>query len=52
MKLLDNLKYTENHEWILIDGNTAVVGVTDYAQKELWDIVFVDIPTVFIVYLQ
>jgi len=46
MKLLDNLKYTENHEWILIDGNTAIVGVTDYAQKELGDIVFVDVDTV------
>ena len=46
MKLLDNLKYTENHEWILIEENIAVVGVTDYAQKELGDIVFVDVDTV------
>ena len=46
MKVLDNLKYTDNHEWILFDGGTATVGVTDYAQKELGDIVYVDIDTV------
>ncbi len=43
MKIEDNLRYTENHEWILIDGNTAIVGITDYAQSELGDIVYVDI---------
>ena len=43
MKIEDNLRYTENHEWILIEGNTAIVGITDYAQSELGDIVFVDI---------
>tara|TARA_Y100001954_G_C15601164_1_gene498059 strand:+ start:441 stop:818 length:378 start_codon:yes stop_codon:yes gene_type:complete len=43
MKIEDNLRYTENHEWILIEGNTAIVGITDYAQSELGDIVYVDI---------
>ena len=43
MKILDNLKYTENHEWVLIDGDIALVGVTDYAQHELGDIAYVDI---------
>lgn len=41
-----NLKYTKNHEWILIQGNTALVGITDYAQGELGDIVFVDVDCV------
>ena len=45
MKILDNLRYTENHEWVLVDGNSAIVGVTDYAQSELGDIVYVDIDT-------
>ena len=40
------LKYTKNHEWILIQGNTALVGITDYAQGELGDIVFVDVDCV------
>ncbi len=38
------LKFTEDHEWLLIDGNTATVGITDYAQKALGDVVFVEIP--------
>ena len=46
MKVLDNLKYTENHEWVLIDGDIALVGVTDYAQHELGDIAYVDIDTI------
>ena len=41
-----NIKYTKNHEWILIQGNTALVGITDYAQGELGDIVFVDVDCV------
>jgi len=45
MKVLDNLKYTENHEWVLIENNIAIIGVTDYAQNELGDIVFVDVNT-------
>ena len=46
MNIPENLKYTKDHEWIRIDGNTATVGVTDYAQGELGDIVFVEIETV------
>ena len=41
-----NLKYTKNHEWVSIQGNTALVGITDYAQGELGDIVFVDVDCV------
>jgi len=40
-----DLKYTKDHEWIRIEGNTAYVGITDYAQSELGEIVFVDIAT-------
>lgn len=40
----DDLKYTENHEWVKIEENTALVGITDYAQNELGDIVFVELP--------
>lgn len=43
MNIPDNLKYTKDHEWILIEGNTGKIGVTDYAQGELGDVVFVDI---------
>ena len=39
----NELKYTNDHEWIRVDGNTGVIGVTDYAQGELGDVVFVDI---------
>ena len=39
-------RYTKDHEWIKVEGNTATVGITDFAQHELGDIVFVDIPTV------
>ena len=46
MEILDNLKYTENHEWVLIENNLATIGVTDYAQSELGDIVYVDVDTV------
>lgn len=45
MQFPDSLKYTKDHEWIKIEGNTATVGITDFAQHELGDIVFVDIPT-------
>jgi glycine cleavage system H protein len=41
-----NLRYTKDHEWILINGETATVGITDFAQSELGDIVYVDIDTV------
>ena len=45
MNILENLKYTRDHEWIKIDGNEAFVGITDFAQHELGDIVYVDIPS-------
>ena len=40
----DNLRYTKDHEWILVEGDTATVGITDHAQEELGDIVYVDLP--------
>ena len=40
----DNLRYTKDHEWIRVDGNVATVGITDHAQEELGDIVFVELP--------
>ena len=43
MNIPENLKYTNDHEWISIDGNIATIGITDYAQGELGDIVYVDI---------
>lgn len=46
MQFPENLKYTKDHEWISVDGNTGTVGVTDFAQRELGDIVYVDINTV------
>ena len=46
MNFPQNLKYTNGHEWIRADGDIAYVGITDYAQEQLGDIVFVDIPTV------
>lgn len=41
-----NLHYTKDHEWIRVEGENAVVGITDYAQSELGEIVFVDVPSV------
>ena len=46
MSFPNDLKYTKEHEWVRVDGNNATVGITDYAQKELGDIVFVDLPQV------
>lgn len=46
MEFPDNLKYTKDHEWIKVEGNVGIVGITDFAQKELGDIVYVDIPTI------
>ena len=43
MNFPDNLKYTKDHEWILVEGSTGTIGITDYAQGELGDVVFVDI---------
>ncbi len=45
MNIPDNLKYTKDHEWVLVNGDTAMVGVTDFAQSELGDIVYVEIET-------
>ena len=46
MNIPENFKYTKDHEWLKIDGDTAWVGITDFAQKELGDIVFVEVDTV------
>lgn len=45
MNIPAELKYTKDHEWIRIDGDTAIIGVTDYAQGELGDVVFIEIET-------
>jgi glycine cleavage system H protein len=46
MNIPSNLKYTKSHEWVRIEGDTAVVGITDHAQHELTDIVYVELPAV------
>jgi len=46
MNFPENLRYTKDHEWISLDGNVATVGITDFAQGELGDIVYVDVSTV------
>lgn len=46
MNTPSELKYTKDHEWIKLEGDTATIGITDYAQGELGDIVFVDVDTV------
>jgi glycine cleavage system H protein len=46
MNFPDNLKYTKDHEWILLDGDTGTIGITDYAQGELGDVVFVELPAI------
>ena len=45
MNVPDSLKYTEDHEWIRLEGNEAYIGITDFAQQELGDIVYVEIET-------
>ena len=45
MNFPDNLKYTKDHEWVRVEGNNAVIGITDFAQGELGDIVYVEIET-------
>ena len=45
MNIPEELKYTKDHEWVRIDGDFLVVGVTDFAQKELGDIVYIDVDT-------
>ncbi len=46
MEFPANLKYTKDHEWLLVEGETGVVGITEYAQGELGDVVFVELPSV------
>jgi len=46
MEIKDNLKYTKDHEWVLIDGKIATVGITDFAQSELGDIVYIEVDTI------
>jgi glycine cleavage system H protein len=45
MNFPENVKYTKDHEWVRIEGNAATVGITDFAQSELGDIVYVDVPS-------
>lgn len=45
MNIPENLKYTKDHEWVKVEGDTATVGITDFAQSELGDIVYVDVDT-------
>ena len=45
MNVPSNLKYSNDHEWVSVEGNIATIGITDFAQSQLGDIVFVDIPT-------
>jgi len=46
MNIPENLKYTKDHEWVRADGSTGYVGITDYAQGELGDIIYLDVTTV------
>jgi len=46
MNFPDNLRYTKDHEWIRLEGNEAVIGITEFAQQELGDIVYVEVETV------
>ncbi|GAB3015957.1 glycine cleavage system protein GcvH [Niabella terrae] len=46
MSYPDTLRYTKDHEWVRLEGNTATIGITDFAQRELGDIVFVEVETV------
>ena len=46
MKIPEELRYTEEHEWVKLDGNIATVGITDFAQRELGDIVYIEVETI------
>jgi glycine cleavage system H protein len=46
MNIPGNLKYTEDHEWVKLEGDTAIVGITEYAQQQLGDIVFIEVETI------
>lgn len=45
-KIPENLRYSKDHEWVLVDGDVATIGITDYAQSSLGDVVYVDLPRV------
>ena len=45
-KIIEGLKYSESHEWVKVEGNVAIIGVSDYAQAEMGDITYVDMPDV------
>ena len=45
-KVIEGLRYSEDHEWVKVEGNIAIIGITDYAQKELGDITYADLPEV------
>lgn len=45
-KVIEGLRYSEDHEWAKVEGNIAIIGITDYAQKELGDITYADLPEV------
>lgn len=46
LDIRDDLKYTKEHEWVKVEGDTAIMGVTDYAQRQLGDVVFIELPQV------
>ncbi|NOY76535.1 MAG: glycine cleavage system protein GcvH [Calditrichaeota bacterium] len=46
MEIPEDLLYTEEHEWVYVEGDTAIIGITDYAQGELGDVVFVELPQI------
>lgn len=46
LQIPKELKYTEDHEWVKLDGDTAIVGITDHAQSELGDIIFIEFPEI------
>ena len=46
MEFPEGLKYSKEHEWVLVEGNTATIGITEFAQEELGDIVYVELPEV------
>ncbi len=46
MNIPENLRYSKDHEWVLVEGDTAIIGITDHAQKSLGDIGYVELPKV------
>ena len=46
MNIIENLKYSSEHEWVRVDGNIATIGITDFAQSELGDLVYVEVETI------